>query len=181
MRARNERGVSKLKILIDGVFARHVLLEEVRVAAMRAELQVLVAFEDGALAFSPHRNSSRSGANVQVCDMRRTWPRVRMFSGNVAWLPSALATVIVAGKTFVLFGLRSLFTVLKSAVSVNSSGVSLAKSARPSAAFLLGNRGLVGERRVGVFRCFRRCRSAVRCCAEPATDNTPEISTATNP
>ena len=105
-----------------------------------------------------------------------------MFNGNVAWLPSALATVIVAGKTFVLFGLRSLFTVLKSALSVNSSGVSAPNSARPSAAFFLsaivassGNGALAS---LGV---FAGAGAAFRCCAEPATENAPESSTATMP
>src|SRR5215471_3583975 len=104
-----------------------------------------------------------------------------MFSGKVV-----SPTVNVAGKTFVLFGLRSLFTVLKSAVSVNSSGVSVEKSGRDSAAaFRDASVASSGNGALGSFAALpdalADAGAAVLCCAEPATDNTPAISTATIP
>src|SRR5262245_40782673 len=99
-----------------------------------------------------------------------------MFSGNVV-----SPTVIVAGKTFVLFGLRSLFTVLKSAVSVNSRGASVEKSGRDSAVtFLDASVASSGNGALGSFAALADAGAAF-CCAEPATDNTQEISTATIP
>src|SRR5437762_3956843 len=183
MRARKELGVSRLKIRY-AAYSRGTYCSN-RSASRQCVPSFKFLWPSKTVPFVLSvSNSSLSGAKVQVCDMRRTWPRVRIFKGNVVWLPSALATVSVAGKTFVLFGLRSLLTILKSAVNVNSSGVSDENSARPSAVFLRSARvassGHAAAGSLGAF-AFGGAGAAVRCCAEPTADNIPDSSNAAKP
>src|SRR5205807_1446049 len=108
-RARNERGVKRLKIRY-AAYSRGTYCSNKSASRQCVpSLTFLCPSKTVPFVFSVS-NSRRSGAKLHVCTMRRTCPRVRMFRGKVVDVPSLLATVSVAGNTFLLFGLRSLFT-----------------------------------------------------------------------